>query len=75
MSYHEFSSEELRRIIFKKDTFSKCPACNNEGKVFSDENGCPPLPYPHSDWSDNFQTIECEECDGLGYLLTENHEQ
>ena len=68
----ELTSQELRDIIFGKTTFKKCPACDNNGKAYYDENGCPPLPYPHPDWGDNYVTEACEECDGLGYLFVYN---
>jgi hypothetical protein len=69
MNIHEFNNHELRRIIFGKDIFRKCPACDNVGQEYWDENGCPPRPSPLPEWGDNYEKADCEECRGLGYNL------
>lgn len=73
MNIHEFDSHELRRIIFGKDVFRKCPACDNEGREYWDENGCPARPSPLPEWGDNYVSGDCEQCNGLGYNLFPAH--
>lgn len=59
---HEFTSDELRDIIFGRATITKCPACDKEGKCFGDENG-----NIVQEETDYFEW--CEECNGLAYII------
>ena len=68
MYFHEFTSEGLREIILGKVEFKKCLCCDNNGKQYSNDDGCPPLPYPHPDWGDDVEGIECENCEGVGFV-------
>lgn len=36
--------------------------------VFWDENGQSVLSYPHPDWGENYDSGECDNCDGLGFV-------
>lgn len=68
MNINEFTNDELRRIIFGKDVFRKCPACDNKGKEYWSEDGNP-RPSPLIEWGDNYEQGDCNGCDGLGYNL------
>lgn len=67
MNYFELSKEEYRNIILGKITFRKCPACDNNGREYWDEEGVSVLPYPHPDW-ENYSEGDCENCNGLAYI-------
>ena len=68
MNTFVFDKEELRNIILGKVTYRKCPSCDNDGREYWDETGASVLPYPHPDWGDNYNTGNCENCDGIGYV-------
>ena len=72
-SSYEYTKEEMLRIIFGKDVFQKCPACDNDGRVYSDENGngCSPIPRP--EWGPMPYSEQCDKCDGLGFILIPKH--
>ena len=62
-----FEVDNLRAIITGKMKFSKCPFCNEKGRVFSvdDENY---YPEPKPEWGCNYVDDYCDNCDGLGYV-------
>lgn len=66
--YRTITKQELCDIIKGKIRFSKCLCCNNDGMVFWDENGQSVLSYPYPDWGENYDSGECDNCDGLGFV-------
>lgn len=70
MKYFEFTAGELRRIIFGKDNFRKCPSCDKEGKEYWNEDGSLVGSAPLPEWGDNYQRGDCQDCDGLGYVCS-----
>jgi hypothetical protein len=62
------SVETFRNAITGKTTYRKCPCCDKYGKEYWDENGCSPLPFPHPSWGENYESGNCQECDGVAYV-------
>lgn len=58
----------LRDVILGKITFRKCPCCDNNGREYWDENGDGVSPFPRPEWNGNFDSGECENCGGLGFI-------
>lgn len=58
----------LRDIILGKTIYRKCLSCDNNGREYWDENGISVLPYPHSDWGENYNMGKCENCGGLAFI-------
>lgn len=62
-----YSAETVRRIILGKTQARKCPICEGTTVVNWDENGENIKSGPGT-WPDR-ATGECEDCNGLGFIL------
>jgi hypothetical protein len=66
--YIDVEIDWLRDMIRGKIIFRKCPDCDKDGLVFFDENGQNASPNPRPEWGENYDSSQCETCEGLGYL-------
>ena len=65
-------TDDLRKIITGETKYRKCLKCDNNGQEYWDETGVSVLPYPHPDWGNNFESGECDTCDGVGFVEIPN---
>ena len=73
---HTFRNEELRDIILGKTTFKKCLSCDNNGQEWWDGDtglgvgSVPPTGIPH----ENISHVDCDNCNGLGYIQNSTYD-
>ncbi len=69
MNYFELTKEQFRNIILGKTTYRKCPLCNNDGIQYWDNvDGGDIQSYRKPEWGEEYNSGECENCDGLGFI-------
>jgi len=72
MNHFELTKHDFRNIILGKTTYRKCPLCDNDGMEYWDENGMSPSPFPRPEWGEDYNSGECENCNGLGFVESIN---
>lgn len=68
------SREQMLDHVFGRVKVRKCPACDNDGRVYFDGGtglGVGPYPPPGIP-AEDVGVEPCDECNGLGYLITYN---
>ena len=69
-----FTNEIVRGIISGQISAKKCPCCDNNGQEWWDGmtglgvGSAPPVGVP----VENLSNGDCENCDGLAYLIARN---
>lgn len=63
-----FSIKEMRDAITGKTQYRKCPNCDNNGKIYWDENGEGVCAFPRTEWGNNYESGTCDCCEGLGFV-------
>ena len=64
----QLTNEELRSIILGKRVYKKCPCCDNNGIYYLNEEG-ESASSPLQEWGDDYSREECDNCDGLGFVI------
>lgn len=70
MTYFEYHIDVMRDIALGKRIFIKCPCCDNNGVIYYNGiTGDGASPFSRSELGEDETTCECNNCDGLGYIL------
>ena len=69
MNYFQLSKQELADIILGKTIYRKCPLCDQNGlQYWDDQEGIDIQACPKSEWGEEYNSGECENCNGLGFM-------
>lgn len=67
----ELDRNEVRALAFGKFLATKCPCCDNEGRVWFDgKTGLGAAPYPPGGVAtEDIAWEPCDVCEGVGYKI------